>query len=124
MNSDHFTIFYDAPDYERDVAFYRDTLGLPIVSDYDDGHKRGTMFAVNEAATLELMGAPAGQAQHKPPPTGVRIKFRVADVDVLFERLRAQGAQITEALEARPWGERSFGLRAPDGMLIYVYTEV
>jgi len=121
VNSDHFTLFYDAPDYERDVAFYRDTLGLPVIGSYDDGHKRGTIFQVNARVELELMGTPAGQPQQKPPPSGMRLKFRVSDIDAEYERLQAAGVTIIEPLQARPWGERSFGLSAPDGLLLYVY---
>lgn len=44
----------------------------------------------------------------------------VDDVDAMFERLAATGAQIVAAPENQPWGERVARIRDPDGNLVYL----
>lgn len=124
MNVPRFNIFYDAPDYERDIAFYRDVLGIPIKMEYDDGHKCGTIFEVNDYVEFELMGPGPNAEQTKPPPTGIRLKFMVDDLDVEYERLKAADVTIIQEPTVHSWGERSFGVQAPDGLTIYFYREL
>lgn len=122
MGETHFCMFYDVADYDAVVAFYRDTLGFPVKSQWDDdGHKRGTVFKINERADLEIMGVGAGMEQKNPPPRNVRLKFYVKDIDAEYARLQAAGVTIIEAIANKPWRERTFGIQAPDGLKIYLY---
>ncbi len=43
------------------------------------------------------------------------LYFATDDLDSVFERAVAAGAQITSPIDHRPWGERSFYCTDPDG---------
>jgi len=76
----------------------------------------------NEEVELGLM-AP-GQAtqpgflQTPYDGNGVWLSFNVADMDAEYERLFAAGAPVEGPPQDRPWGERQFALRVPNGFVI------
>lgn len=125
LNSEkHCCVFYDVGDFDGVLAFYRDILRLPVKDAWDDGHKRGAIFAVNSLVDLEIMGVGEGMTPDKPPPQHVRLKLMVTDIDAEYARLQAAGVDIIETLQDKSWGERTFGLQAPDGLLIYFYKPI
>ncbi|MFC5498589.1 VOC family protein [Caenimonas terrae] len=46
------------------------------------------------------------------------------DLDALYARASAAGAQVVKALNTEPWGMREFGLRTVDGHRIMFGQEV
>jgi uncharacterized glyoxalase superfamily protein PhnB len=59
------------------------------------------------AAKPEMPAVPAG---------GVWVSLGVADADAEYARLRAAGAPCDVAPEDKPWGERCFVVRDPNGL--------
>lgn len=118
-----FNLHYDVPDIDACVRFYHDLIGLPIRLEYEHIDRRGVIFAVSETVELECIGPPAGKPPRRPSPEGLRIKFRVDDVDAEYERLTAAGIELIESLRDQDWGERSFALRSPDGLSVFIYSE-
>jgi len=55
---------------------------------------------------------------------GLIISFEVDDVDVEYERLKAEGVQIYQEMQDKPWGERSFVIDDPNGVHLYIYTSI
>lgn len=53
---------------------------------------------------------------------GIILSFQVDDVDAEYERLTAEGLQLVQGLQDKPWGERSFVLDDPSGAHIYIYS--
>jgi len=53
---------------------------------------------------------------------GLIISFEVDDVDAEYDRLIAEGVQIYQEMQDKPWGERSFVIDDPNGVHIYIYT--
>lgn len=53
---------------------------------------------------------------------GVILSFEVEDADAEYARLKAAGLSIAQALEDKPWGERSFAVNDPNGLHIYIYA--
>jgi len=53
---------------------------------------------------------------------GLIISFEVDDVDAEYDRLKAEGVQIYQEMQDKPWGERSFVIDDPNGVHIYIYT--
>ena len=49
---------------------------------------------------------------------GVLLVFVVDDVDVEYRRVRAEGVEITTAIETEPWGERYFQVTDPNGVIV------
>jgi catechol 2,3-dioxygenase-like lactoylglutathione lyase family enzyme len=49
---------------------------------------------------------------------GIWISFEVEDVDAEYARLQAAGVPAEEPPQDRPWGERQFVVRDPNGFAI------
>lgn len=56
--------------------------------------------------------------------SGIILSFGVDDVDREYERLKAEQVKIYQELQNKPWGERSFVVNDPNGVHIYVYSQV
>jgi uncharacterized glyoxalase superfamily protein PhnB len=52
---------------------------------------------------------------------GLILSFEVADVDKEYERLKAEGLDICQELQDKPWGERSFVVDDPNGVHVYIF---
>lgn len=119
MQVDGFNIHYESPDFDANLAFYRDVLALPIKSQFSHEHRRGVIFAVGPTAELEFFGPPDGQqGKNCPSFVHLRIKLTVADLQAEYTRLMALGIELLEDIAEKPWGERAFTLRAPDGLTV------
>lgn len=57
---------------------------------------------------------PASAARHA---DGLLVVFTVDDIDVQYERLRAEGVTIVTPIETEPWGERYFQMTDPNGVV-------
>ncbi len=91
-------------DLDATLAYYQTTLEiLPQWRDKDD-------FAAVWAGdvVMFLRAAPAGF-------TPMEIVLNLDDVDALYARYQAAGADIAETLETRPWGMREFAVRELNG---------
>ena len=55
---------------------------------------------------------------------GLIISFEVDDVDAEYDRLKAEGVQIYQEMQDKPWGERSFVIDDPNGVHLYIYTAI
>ena len=117
---------YTARNFERAVAFYRDTLGMSVVSQWDRADGRGAILDTGAGgggtALVEVFGAPSGTAYDGAGPVGTVLMLEVPDVDALYQRLVDAGMQ-PGTLEDRPWG-RVFRVNDPEGLAIDVYRRV
>ncbi len=119
---------FAAPDYvvlvvadlDRALAFYTDTLGLPL------GHRSGP-YAQLDTGTTRLalferaaMGRTLGAELRAPDPDapGFELGFKVADADAAYAELVAAGAEPVTPPTDRPWGQRTAYVRDPDGHLV------
>ena len=82
------TVFYYVADMEASIAFYRNTLGLPLVS--EDFVAR---FDV-DGVLVELVPVPPGSVV--PGNGNARLCFSVSDVDETVEQLRARGIETSD----------------------------
>jgi catechol 2,3-dioxygenase-like lactoylglutathione lyase family enzyme len=116
-------------DPDRALSFYRDTLGLELRNDVGKGDFRWiTVGAASQPSvaivlTNYLNGSPADNDAvaglvAKGALNGVH--FHTDDLDGIFEKVRAAGAEIVEEPAERPWGTRDFAMRDPSGNLVRV----
>lgn len=116
-------------DPDRALSFYRDTLGLELRNDVGKGDFRWiTVGAASQpdvaiVLTNYLNGSPADNDAvaglvAKGALNGVH--FHSDDLDGVFEKARAAGAEIVEEPAERPWGTRDFAMRDPSGNLVRV----
>jgi catechol 2,3-dioxygenase-like lactoylglutathione lyase family enzyme len=113
-------------DVDEALPFYRDGLGLDVVSDVASGDHRwlGLGSAEQPGFSLVLSDPHAGRSQEDgdaieellvkgmlPGP----IVFRTDDLDATFERVVATGAEVMQEPAEQPWGPRDCAFRDPSG---------
>lgn len=123
-----FRCAFFAADYERSLAFYGGGLGLERIESWDRGpDDRGTLFAAG-GGVIEVLARPEAGVPEGPwdgvPPCGVVLVIEVADVRAAFERVRERRLKIREPLADLPWGHRAFYLEDPDGLVLYLFSEI
>ena len=99
------TVFYYVTDMEASIAFYRDTLGLPLVSqDYV------ACFDL-DGVLVELVPLPPGTVV--PGSGNARLCFSVANLEQTLEEMHARGLATSKIKEKKD-GKLAF-FRDPDG---------
>jgi catechol 2,3-dioxygenase-like lactoylglutathione lyase family enzyme len=100
--------------------FYTERLGFRTLEESNDavllvhasGARLGLLRHETDETHPERVSATDGR--------GFWLKLEVTDVEAEFERLRGYNVPVVDALRAGPHGERSFTLRDPNGVLIFV----
>lgn len=117
---------YTVAEYEGAVAFYRDTLGLPVVEAFEGPDGAGVVLEAGRA-TLELLSTE--QAEHvdrievgERVAGPIRVALEVGDSARVAEELVAGGAEALAAPVVTPWAHRNVRVRAPDGLQLTLYT--
>ncbi len=128
MSKGQFRFSYFAPNYDTTVSFYRDDLELPVVESWDRStDDRGTLFAA-ASGIIEVVLRPDNPASFHGwddrPPQGAFMVIEVPDVEHAYRRATERHLSIREELTTQPWGHRSFCLREPNGLVIYVFSEL
>jgi predicted enzyme related to lactoylglutathione lyase len=102
-----FYIHIQVSDLARAKTFYGEALGWGLETDEPGvaGFRFGSGYLVVSEAPPEGPRPTAG---------GVEIAVQVDDLEAQHERLDRAGAAPTP-IAARPWGERNFSFRDPDG---------
>lgn len=128
MNSGQFRFAYFTAEYERTVAFYRDGLEFVLVDSWDRGSDdRGTLFSA-ASGIIEVLERPrGGVSQHLWDdrfPQGAFMVIEVADVQQMYRRAMERRLLIQQDLSVQPWGHRSFCLKEPNGLILYLFSEI
>jgi predicted enzyme related to lactoylglutathione lyase len=109
----HITIY--GRDLKRMIAFYSETLGLPLLAaDETFGYAR-----VDGGSVAIGLGAGEPNAElgiHVGIHTG--IGFEVADVDATYEALKAKGVTFTMPPKRQGWGGYMAMFQDPDGNVL------
>ena len=123
------TCFVQVHDPDIALAFYRDTLGLEVRNDVaNEGFRWITVGSaaqpgVSIVITNYLNGSPDDNDMiaaliAKGALNGVH--FRADDLDAVFEKVRAAGAEIVQEPTEQFWGTRDFAVRDPSGNLVRI----
>jgi catechol 2,3-dioxygenase-like lactoylglutathione lyase family enzyme len=107
-----------AYDLDRSVEFYRDHLGLRVLSHWDRDDGAGVLLE-SGGGIIELLGKPPGMKVRGgwdfiPPTPKIDLIFEVDDVDAWHAALTARGLEPQSAPENTPWGGRKFTILDPD----------
>jgi catechol 2,3-dioxygenase-like lactoylglutathione lyase family enzyme len=109
------TVFYYVTDMDASIAFYRDTLGLPMVSrDYV------ARFDL-DGVLIELVRVPPGSMV--PGSGNARLCFSVAHLRETLDQMHARGI-ATSDIKNKNGGKLAF-FRDPDGneLCLWEYAE-
>jgi uncharacterized glyoxalase superfamily protein PhnB len=121
---------HDDPDAA--LAFYRDTLGFEVRNDVGYGDMRWiTVGPVGQPGTSVVLEPPAADpgitdderrtiAELMAKGSFGRLTLATPDLDGLFERLAASGAEVVQEPMDQPYGVRDGAVRDPAGNLIRI----
>lgn len=101
-------------DWPASLAWYRDRLGLRV--EVPDESNRFAVLAGHHGRVALKAGVPA--------PGGVKLVFRVSDLDVELARLATVGVVATGPLRISPEGYRSARFTDPDGYVVELFEWV
>ncbi|MDH2442777.1 VOC family protein [Amnibacterium sp. CER49] len=117
-------------DPDESLPFYRDALGLEVRSDVASGGHRWVTLGSPEADGLEIVLSDPHAGRSQADGDALQellvkgslspIVFRTDDVDALFERVRASGAEVLQEPIDQPWGPRDCAFRDPSGNTIRI----
>ena len=121
---------HDDPD--ASLAFYRDVLGFEVRNDVGQGKMRWiTVGPAGQPGTSILLAPPATDpgvtederrtiAEMMAKGSYAHITLATADLDGVFERLEASGAEVVQEPAEQPYGVRDCAFRDPAGTLIRI----
>ncbi len=117
-------------DVDEALAFYRDGLGLSVLSDVANGDFRWVSLGVPAQPGLSIvLSAPgAGRSEQDAQIIAEQVAkgsfgpfvFSVDDLDAAFEALVASGAEVLQEPKVQPWGPRDCAFRDPSGNMIRI----
>jgi catechol 2,3-dioxygenase-like lactoylglutathione lyase family enzyme len=99
-------------------AFYETTLGMGVVTEWDDVSGRGVVLRAFGDGCVELFDEPAG-----PLPVGLLLGIEVSDVGAAREHLVAAGVSAGPLVD-QPWGHRNFTTHDPDGNAVTLFQVI
>ena len=100
--------------------FYTKHFGATIT--FDCGWYINLQFA-NDASQLQFI-APQSPEQTVFGGSGLMYNLSVEDVDKEYERLSSEGLPAVMPLENHPWGDRGFAIQDPNGIILYIFTDI
>lgn len=121
-----------ADDIEASIAFYRDVVGLVVTMDVGGGQIRWVTLAATdnpgETGQIVITSPHAGQSQEVGDQLArllaagnlPHIIFVTDDLDAVFARAAAHGAEILQDPQDQGWGVRDGALRDPAGLAVRV----
>jgi GNAT superfamily N-acetyltransferase/predicted enzyme related to lactoylglutathione lyase len=117
-----------ADDYDRALAFYRDTLGLTERAAFASEDGRVTILEAGRA-TLELLDPPHaafvdGVEVGRRVAGHIRLALEVDDSAALTQRLVDAGATVVAEPTETPWRSLNARLEAPAGLQLTLFTEL
>ncbi len=110
-------------DLGRLVAFYEGITGQAahwLTQDFAELQFPAFTLAMGSTRTMALFGAPASDGQDR---ARTIIEFRVADVDKVYDTVKALAPTIIQTPTTMPWGNRSLLFHDPDGNLVNFFTK-
>ncbi|MFV2114581.1 VOC family protein [Micromonospora sp. LOL_025] len=124
--------FLPHTDADAALSFYRDTLGFEVRNDVGyDGMRWLTVGPANQPGTSIVLHPPAAEPGITDDERRTileliakgsygAITLATDDLDGLFDRLQASGADVVQEPTAQPYGVRDCAFRDPTGNLIRI----
>jgi catechol 2,3-dioxygenase-like lactoylglutathione lyase family enzyme len=132
MNLTIHSTFLPHNDPDASLAFYRDTLGFEVRNDVGYGGMRWiTVGPADQPDTSIVLEPPAVDpgvtdderrtiAEMMAKGSYARIILATADLEGVFARLQASGADVAQEPTEQPYGVRDCAFRDPAGNLIRI----
>ncbi len=127
LNTVH--VIVDDPDAA--LGFYRDTLGLTLVNEVEQGDFRFIVLATERQPEIQIVLSHPRAGRSKEDGDAVAallakgelgsINFSTDDLAATFEKLAAApGVEVVQEPTDQPWGTRDAAVRDPAGNMVRV----
>ncbi len=126
------TTFLPHSDPEASLAFYRDALGFEVRNqvEYNDMHWN-TVGPPDQPEVNLVLHSPAADPniseeerrtidEMMAKGTYASLMLATRDLDGVFERVQASGAEVLQEPADQPWGARDCAIRDPAGNTIRI----
>ncbi|HEX5597253.1 MAG TPA: VOC family protein [Micromonosporaceae bacterium] len=120
--------FLEVDDHEAALAFYRDTLGLEVRQDVATEYGRWLTVGPKAQPELGIVLQSAGVGRSPEDAQTIQalvakgslsgLVFETDDVDALFEKVAASGAEVLQEPMDQPYGVRDCAFRDPSGNMM------
>jgi len=120
MNIQSVSAAFTTDKVQQTKEFYIKHLDATLT--FDCGWYINLVFG-EERRSLQFM-SPQVPSQKLSVSDGLTYNFAVPDVNAVYEKLTSAGLSPTVPLEDHPWGDRGFGIKDPNGITLYFYTEI
>jgi len=117
--------FIEVHDQDAALDFYRDVLGFEVRTDAPFESFRWLTVGSPEQPDVEIVLSPVGMGRSAEDAQTLRqllakgslasVILRTDDIDGLFERVRASGAEVLQEPIDQPYGVRDCAFRDPSG---------
>ncbi|WP_199035573.1 VOC family protein [Glycomyces salinus] len=126
------TTFLPHDDPEASLAFYRDTLGFEVRKQVEYGGMHWNTVGPAGQPEVNLVLHPPGAepgitdeerktiAEMMAKGTYQSIMLATGDLDDVFERVQASGAEVMQEPTDQPWGSRDCAFRDPAGNTVRI----
>ncbi len=116
---EQFVFVITSRSFAASYAFYAEVIGLEPIEEWSEqGH--GAVFSAGGPARLEIIDVP--DVPQVTSSDATFIGLQVTNIDPIHARAVAGGHEIVREPAERPWGERGFVVRDPNGVAVNVYT--
>jgi catechol 2,3-dioxygenase-like lactoylglutathione lyase family enzyme len=122
--------FLEVTDHEASLAFYRNALGMEVRQDVSMETDRWLTVGPPGQPELGIVLATAGVGRPAEDARTIRellakgslsgLVLETGDVDAMFERVRASGAEVLQEPMDQPYGTRDCAFRDPSGNLVRI----
>lgn len=120
--------FLEVDDHEAALAFYRDTLGLEVRQDVEMEGARWLTLGPKDQPEIGVVMQSAGVGRSPDDAQAVKsllakgslggLVFETDDVDALFEKVAASGAEVLQEPMDQFYGVRDCAFRDPSGNMV------
>jgi catechol 2,3-dioxygenase-like lactoylglutathione lyase family enzyme len=120
--------FLEVDDHEAALAFYRDVLGLEVRNDVALEFGRWLTVGPHDQPELGIVLQSVGVGRSPEDAQTLRsllakgslggLVFTTGDVDGVFEKVRASGAEVLQEPMDMPYGVRDCAFRDPAGNMV------
>ncbi|MPV36145.1 VOC family protein [Georgenia subflava] len=128
MSARQLRVVVEAEDFDAAVAFFRDTLGLPVEEAISSDGGAEVVILDAGRATLEI-GNPAQKRLIDDVEVGrqvapkIRLALEVDDARAATDAAVAGGAELVAPPTRTPWDSLNSRLQVPAGLQITLFTE-
>jgi uncharacterized glyoxalase superfamily protein PhnB len=126
------TTFLPHDDPEASLAFYRDTLGFEVRKQVEFGGRHWNTVGPKGQPDVNIVLHPPGAdpgitederrtiTEMMAKGTFASIILATRDLDAVFERVQASGAEVMQEPTEQPWGVRDCAFRDPAGNMVRI----